>query len=642
MAVTPLTLSFNLFNLEKEVYRRNYAKYEQYLIELCSYLDNKGLIEDTHKVNDKGETIKVQSGLHPLSDLMTLEQKVEIYNRLASTITAYLSDTTHTPSNEALLHLIFFKSKIANIFYLSSFNNMDHILWNRDLLSDDFRLNVATELDIKYLLTCYTLNSNITIDVETVINAIPYWGASWYLGLLYNHHHCFNQRIQENLNKLIACHQTFEKVSLDVTLAELSVSPWMNCSYWDIDNRHEIKKSINVALKRWAESEVTPGLSKRISRYINKTTAIKRIVVLCEKYNSKHAMYRSYHLPISVLKQHYDVTLFCAKEEFDINSEKDFHRVVTVKDSAQDLAQIVKDIAAIEPDLILYPSLGMAKWTIPLCNLRLAKYQLMCYGHPASAMSSQIDYGYTSGLAQGPDYQPFCMEKIIPIYHGDNDLAFQKHSQFEEIDRSISQDSIVRIAVNSSLPKIGSRFIHLCSIIQSHSSVPLEFHFFAVGNAGCELTAFKKALQERIGSSIVIHPHAHYMEYMKNLAKCDLAIGTFPFGNANTNIDLALLGIPKVYYSEKCGLASFCDHATLRKLSLPDILKPISESALLSSLIYLIHNTAEREKISGTLKNQKPIETLTERTNEDTTLLRSIQWIEEKNITSSKKAENEA
>lgn len=627
MAATP-PLSFTLFDLEKEVYRRNYTNFEKYLIELCSYLDNKGLIEDGYKLNEQGEPVKVQNGLHPLSGLMSYEQKVEIYNRIASCITAYLSDTTHIPSDEALLHIIFFKSKIANIFYLSSFNNMDHILWNRDLLNDNFRLNVKTELDIKYLLACYTLNSNITIDVDTLINAIPYWGASWYLGLLYNHHYCVNQRTQENFNNLIASHQAFEQIPLDVTLAELSASPWMNCSYWDIDNRHNIKRSINVALKRWAESKIPPGLIKRVSRYIKKTSTIKRVVVLSEKYNSKHAMYRSYHLPISVLKKHYDLTLFSAENDFDQDSEKDFHRIITVKDSAQDLAQIVKKIAAIEPDLILYPSLGMAKWTIPLCNLRLAKYQLMCYGHPASAMSDQIDYGYSSGLAHGPDYQSFCMEKMIPIYHEDHEVAFQKHSQFEEIDRSTPKDNVVRIAINSSLPKISSRFINLCSIIKSHSSVPLEFHFFAVGNAGCELTAFKKSLRERIGTCIVIHPHAHYIEYMKNLAKCDLAIGTFPFGNANTNIDLAVLGIPKVYYSEECGLASFTDHATLRKLSLPDILKPTSEAALLSSLIYLIHNTSERQRLSEELRSQKPTETLTERTEEDTTLLRSIEWIE--------------
>ncbi|WP_250658620.1 hypothetical protein [Alkalimarinus coralli] len=642
MAATPPPLSFTLFDLEKEVYRRNYKKYEQYLIELCSYLDNKGLIEDSYIVNDKGEPVKVQNGLHPLSGIMSFEQKVEIYNRIASCITAYLSDTTYTPSDEALLHLIFFKTNIASIFYISSFNNMDHILWNRDLLTNDFRLNLATELDIKYLLACYTLNSNITIDVDTLINAIPYWGASWYLGLLYHHHHCLNQRIQENFNKLIASHKQFEKVSLDVTLAELAASPWMNCSYWDIENRHSVKKSINVALKRWAEDEIQPGLKKRVSRYIKKTDGIKRIVVLCEKYFSKHAMYRSYHLPISVLKQHYDVTLFCAEQDFDDNSVKDFHRVITVKDSAQNIAHIVKDIASIEPDLILYPSLGMAKWTIPLCNLRLAKYQVMCYGHPASAMSDEIDYGYSSGFAQGPDYQSFCMEQVIPVYHADHEIVFQKHSQFEEIDRSTPEDNVVRIAINSSLPKISNRFIKLCSIIKSHSSVPLEFHFFAVGNAGCELTAFKKSLQERIGTCIVIHPHAHYIEYMKNLAKCDLAIGTFPFGNANTNIDLAVLGIPKIYYSEECGLASFTDHATLRKLTLPDILKPTSEAGLLSSLIYLIHNTNERQRISKELRNQKPTESLTERKEDDSTLLRSIRWIENKAILTINRKENQS
>ena len=96
------------------------------------------------------------------------------------------------------------------------------------------------------------------------------------------------------------------------------------------------------------------------------------------------------------------------------------------------------------------------------------------------------------------------------------------------------------------------------------------------------------------------------MSYMEKLATCDLAIGTFPFGGSNTNTDVALLGIPKVFYSEGCGLASYSDQTALEKLNPPEILTPQSEGDLLANLIYLIHNKPLRDQLSNEIKQSDP------------------------------------
>ncbi len=623
MTVTLTPLSFTLFDFEKHIYRRNYIKYEQCLIELCRYLDNSGPIEEVYEINEGGEHVKTKNGLHPLNSMMTLEQKVEIYNRLASCITAYLSDTTHTPSDEVLLHLIILKSRVANIFYLSSYENMDHILWNRDLLDNNFKLNVKTELDIKYLLACYTLNSHIHIDVETLLNAIPYWGMCWYLGLLYNHHHSFNQQIETNFNALTDSYPLIESLKLDVTTVELICSPWMSCSYWDTNDRHSIKKSINVALEAWIKTQVSPALSNNINHYVANTCEIKRIAVLSEKYTSNHAMYRCLHKSLISLKDKYELILVSDPSEYDALSARDFDNIINIQDTAENLSATIAAIADLKPDLILYPSIGMAKWTIPLANMRLAKHQLMCYGHPASAMSSYIDFGAASTFPEHADIQRFALEKVTPFR--DNYLYMEPHPEYQPLAIPKPNDGVVRIAVNSSLPKISSRFINLCSLVLTHSSVPVEFHFFLVESN----SAFEKSIKIRLGSRCVIHPPQPYNVYMEALAICDLAIGTFPFGGANSNIDLMLLGIPKIFYSEHCDLAAFSDYACLSKLKLPEMLMPTSEATLLANLIYLIHDSTERSRISKLITDQDPFNVYFNEQHlpNEHMLVKTIEWI---------------
>jgi predicted O-linked N-acetylglucosamine transferase (SPINDLY family) len=48
---------------------------------------------------------------------------------------------------------------------------------------------------------------------------------------------------------------------------------------------------------------------------------------------------------------------------------------------------------AANPDIIYYPSIGMAIWVIAMASLRLAPIQVMTYGHPATSNSPYIDYG---------------------------------------------------------------------------------------------------------------------------------------------------------------------------------------------------------------------------------------------------------
>lgn len=623
-------LPFSLFDIERTIAQRDYSKFEENIIELLSYIDNRYEIDSTIKTDEDGKTVCSHQGLVPFTNQLPFNEKVDLYSRLAAAITTYLSDSKYVPKDEVLVRFVIYKTHIANIFYLSCYGNTDHILFNRGLLDTNLSLNLKTDQDIKFLYACLSLNSHIKFNVELLVNAIPLWGMYWYLGLLYGQQHSFNNLIESNLNTIVDSHPLIRNMVFDATAVELSVAPWMLCSYHDRDNRHEIKKSINVAIQKWINGkQLPPGALKKVSRYIDKTTNIKKIVVLSEQYTSIHAMYRCYHPELKILKENYHVTLISAPQNYDELSKKDFHEVIDVEDNVDSITTVVSKIANLEPDLIFFPSLGMAKWTIPCANMRLAKYQIMCYGHPASAFSQYIDYSYCSEPRPEWNFQQFCMEKIVPVYQG-RDFIWEPHPDYKEGIDQKPHDGIVRIAVNSSLPKISLRFINLCKLLLAHSSTPLEFNFFLTSHN----TPFEKSVFARLGSAVKVYPAADYLTYMKNLSRCDLAIGTFPFGGSNTNTDVALLGIPKIFYSEECGIASYSDQTALEKLDLPEILTPKSEAELLANLIYLIHNEPLRKELSTNIKNAKPYDLFyPQKSNASAEsscrLVNVIQWIEQ-------------
>ena len=99
-------LSFKLFDLERNIAQRNFSDFEQQLISLFNFLDTQNSLEAKLITLENGELAYSHIGLLPLNNKMSLEEKQNIYSRLACIISTYLSDTQHIPSDEVLIHFI--------------------------------------------------------------------------------------------------------------------------------------------------------------------------------------------------------------------------------------------------------------------------------------------------------------------------------------------------------------------------------------------------------------------------------------------------------------------------------------------------------------------------------------------------------
>lgn len=82
----------------------------------------------------------------PLVESDPLVKKCEWYQRIAAAITVYMSDPDHTHTREELAYLNLLKPTLQDIFYLSSYGSMDHILWHRGIVDENGQVNLPPRM----------------------------------------------------------------------------------------------------------------------------------------------------------------------------------------------------------------------------------------------------------------------------------------------------------------------------------------------------------------------------------------------------------------------------------------------------------------------------------------------------------------
>ena len=138
-------------------------------------------------------------------------------------------------------------------------------------------------------------------------------------------------------------------------------------------------------------------------------------------------MYRSFARIIRRLSDHFDLVALADDAMIDGASDAIFSEVIKLPGKRPPVAEIVKKILAISPDMIFYPSLGMSHWTVMLALLRLAPIQVASLGHPATTKSDAIDYIYTA--AMDGDLQKIFSERVLV---GQRTGVYTKHQSWSK------------------------------------------------------------------------------------------------------------------------------------------------------------------------------------------------------------------
>lgn len=514
------------------------------------------------------------------------------YWRFAGAISALLLNRRYRPSLEVYQLLIGSQPSLMAVFACTPLGNPDHII---SLLADirDLRnLRFADEAVLRKCLLCYTLDSEYDLDLEQIAERFPELAAPLILAQL----SCdlnSKSRILERVNRLLEHDWVFlDRVTPALPTLLTVSSATMNCSYATVRSKHRIKRHINAMVRNWAQArgiavEQTPQRPLRNGRR-------PRVVIPLESFQTTHAMYRCFYRSISSLKDTFEVIAITPEHCIDTGAEAVFDRVIRFDASelASDPAALVKRVADCEPDLVYYPSLGMANYTLLLANLRLAPLQCFTLGHPATSHCDEIDVV----LVQEQDFTTDeVFSETVVLTANDTSPTIDRVREYIPEPRVRERPEIIRIAVTSKHMKINHDFLACCRSIADRAAREVEFHFFP-GTTGF-LYEFVAHEIGRILPGSIVYPTTDFEAYIHNLDRCDVRLGTFPFGGANTNMDCFGLGIPFVVMRGDQPHAQ-SDCAQLLRAGMPEWLMTRDIDEYIAAALRLIDDDETRMALS--------------------------------------------
>ncbi len=217
-----------------------------------------------------------------------------------------------------------------------------------------------------------------------------------------------------------------------------------------------------------------------------------------------------------------------------------------------DLEISAKMIADDQPDILIYPDIGIDTFTWMLAFTRLAPVQIALSGHPVTTGIPTIDYYISSALLDTPEAQADYSEKLVRLTHIAVDYALP----------ALPKTMKSREALFSELGLPPEKHIYLCPMM------PFKFHpdldsllrtilaedpLAEIGIFDYPTGFFSQKLLPRLRKNL--DPHAQRLrvlpwlpqaEFLNLLSHVDVALDTPHFGAGNTAYLSLGLGTPMV------------------------------------------------------------------------------------------------
>jgi hypothetical protein len=532
----------SIADLEKAVLEKRYQDAENYLYPLViAFFENR--VEFTTAPFDR--------------ELSREQQELESYQvieKLATIFTVWFSDWNYEPSDECYAFVCLQKSFFNNLFAASSYHSTDHILANLQLIGKtDY-----SPLQLKRLLFVITLESLFELPWAILFKHLPDATIKAYAGMLRSINIQMSSRAQNSVNNLVEGAKHATLISTDQVE---NLSPLISC-YFNVSNlahpdKYAIKQWVVRCFESFMKKYLPEKLQLRIAEDVKKSPNKDKpkVLVFHEFYHDKHAMYRGHHPRIAALKNHFHTIGMGIEGQFDELGQQDFDdNVIFDVGDKLNVIKMIETILDIKPDIIYYPSVGMSMFLPLITCVRLAPIQIASAGHPSSTYSKKIDYFHFLDMeVEHRIMENILYEKWLPFRR-----SGLRRKDMEHLPKHSNLDgSVTNILINGVIQKVSHSMISVCKRITEQSSSKIIFHvFMAHPKQDIEYFASKSLLRRFLPNS-QLHSFRSYDDYMAILNDCDFALGTYPFGGTNSNVDLLRLNKPKLFvvnYDDLSGL----------------------------------------------------------------------------------------
>jgi hypothetical protein len=534
------------------------------------------------------------------------DQTLHLATRTASALSALLSDPDLNFAQSVHAELLALQRWLSAIFAASPFGNADHVLrsFNMDGPDSPHDINLEPKNLFRYCLL-YHPNSELRFDLDSLWRVAPTMILGACISLLSARFlgthaaHEKREQILPWLARKLANHQEFDQLPIGV-LHDV----YMHCSYADRRDKHDVKRSISLLLRR--------ELGKRGIRDIKRKPAIGKekpvLLVVLEWFTSGHSIYRTHSRTMESARQHFRVVAMGMKHCVDETTVKVFDEFIPIEADAVE-AQIreIREVSERLSAQILYmPSVGMFPLTMWLATVRSAPVQIIALGHPATTHSPAIDYAVVEEDYVG---DPACFSEKLLILPSDG-MPYRPSAMAVDMPQRKPRLDVepVRIAVCSTTMKLNPGFLRACAAIRERSKAEVHFEFLIGLAQGLVYPQVNLACSQFLGNAVTVHEHQPYASYMEVIANCDMFINPFPFGNTNGIIDTVSAGLIGVCLSGP-EVHEHIDEGIFDRLGFPSWLTTHDVEEYIAAAVRLTDNHLERfemrKKFSGIEKVQR-------------------------------------
>ncbi|MDH5608688.1 MAG: hypothetical protein OEY56_04355 [Cyclobacteriaceae bacterium] len=537
------------------------------------------------------------------------DQLVQIfYSRLASCIVHLFLDENTSVSKEQYVLLLPYGPLIGHVFFLSGFQNAAFLtasLRKRSQTGHQQHLAFSNRSDLqKFLLSIHPFSSADTHDLIALADHNPGSLLPVLLNFLTTRITVFPDIIH-NKNKVSDLLANCQGASLSEQSISAIFLLWAQSSYDDEASNRKIKQQLNRLLESYI---LTTGLSltptTSLVRFDQLTLSTKpRLLIAAEVMKHEHVMFRCYGLPLSALRTHFYVIVFTGKQDLGKHPWDWCDELETFDRDAFSLSIEVDRIQKMAPDVIIYPSIGMQKWTLLLSRIRLAPLQISLMGHPDYSYSPRIDLSIIGKDLFHPE--AISSTRLIPLKNTPGSLfTFQFESKRPK-PQIRKTPPILRIAVCANIFKLTAGFLTTCRSILDQANRPVAFYFMQNLSGLFYQLGKKQILAHLPASHVTVYSAQSIVRYYEILAGCDLYLSPFPFGGENSTLDALLMGLPVV---TKTGIEprTRLDLRVLQGLDLPPWLQSTTNEGYVQTALKLLHDDELRVSISSQIIEKNP------------------------------------
>jgi hypothetical protein len=502
------------------------------------------------------------------------------------------------------------------LFSVTPFDNADHVACHLNPRGAQDRQFVAGDRFVEKLCVLYSTSSEMELDFVALWAYDKVLAASLALVLLAP---VFKGSPSAHVKREALIEWLPGKLQqigdLDDLPTALLHNAYMFCSYAETPRRHEIKRDINVLVRRkLAQLGLTdlPAAPRKANAANPRTPKNARrrkkplMMVVLEWFGGAHSIYRTHSRTIEAARKHFEVVGFGFGYAIDDIGRAVFDRFIELEDPEYigECLRTIRDFAEREkPDVLYMPSVGMFVMTVFMSNLRVAPLQIAGLGHPATTHSDKIDY-----VSVEEDYvgDPACFSERLMKLPKDGQ-PYRPSVALPEISARIPPArTTLEVVITASAMKLNPGFLAACREIGARAATPVEFHFMSGVPAGLALDQMREVIGRAIPGAVV-HEFCQYAGYLQRVNRSDLFLSPFPFGNTNGIVDALTLGLPGVC---KRGPEVFerIDGALFERVGMPSWTTADNVEGYIAAAVRMIEGHDERTALRQRLIDTRAVE----------------------------------